>query len=94
MRDKLGDKKMLEKLDSQDRENAMNANELLEQLPSEEVRKQQRLAMQMTDEKNNALAGQPQKAPEKMGDQNVSTLIASGSSRPTCPQLMASKDAV
>ena len=94
LRDKLGDKKMLEKLDSQDRENAMNANELLEQLPSEEVRKQQRLAMQMTDEKNNALAGQPQKAPEKMGDQNVSTLIASGSSRPTCPQLMASKDAV
>ena len=74
LREKLGYKKMLEKLDSQDRENAVNAKELLEQLPSEEVRKQQRLAMQMTDEKNNALAGQPQKAPEKMGDQNVYAL--------------------
>ena len=74
LRDKLGDKKMLDEMDPKDREKAVKAKEFLEKLPSEEVRKQKRLALQMTDEKNNARAGQPPKAPEKMGDQKVHAL--------------------
>ena len=76
LRDKLGDKKILDEMDPKDREKAVKAKETLEQKPPEDIKKQLRLAEQMSDAKNASVGQQTElpKAPEKMGDQKVHAL--------------------